>query len=57
MSRSKKGVRGKLDLLMRLLRAQPVSWSGRFRSPVTDQFVPADPGGAHPHLGGGRRKP
>ncbi len=29
----------KLDLLVRLLRDQPVSWSGSFRSPLTDQFV------------------
>ena len=29
----------KLDLLVRLLRAQPVTWSGNFRSPLTDQFV------------------
>jgi probable LLM family oxidoreductase len=29
----------KLDLLVRLLREQPVSWSGKFRSPLTDQFV------------------
>jgi probable LLM family oxidoreductase len=29
----------KLDLLTRLLRAQPVTWSGRFRSALTDQFV------------------
>jgi probable LLM family oxidoreductase len=29
----------KLDLLTRLLRAQPVTWSGNFRSPLTDQYV------------------
>jgi probable LLM family oxidoreductase len=29
----------KLDLLMRLLRDQPVSWSGRFRSPLSEQFL------------------
>ena len=29
----------KLDLLTRLLRDQPVTWSGEFRSPLTDQFV------------------
>jgi alkanesulfonate monooxygenase SsuD/methylene tetrahydromethanopterin reductase-like flavin-dependent oxidoreductase (luciferase family) len=29
----------KLDLLVKLLREQPVTWSGNFRSPVTDQFV------------------
>jgi alkanesulfonate monooxygenase SsuD/methylene tetrahydromethanopterin reductase-like flavin-dependent oxidoreductase (luciferase family) len=29
----------KLDLLMRLLREQPVTWSGDFRSPLTDQRV------------------
>jgi len=29
----------KLDLLMRLLRDQPVSWSGKFRSPLTNQYV------------------
>jgi alkanesulfonate monooxygenase SsuD/methylene tetrahydromethanopterin reductase-like flavin-dependent oxidoreductase (luciferase family) len=29
----------KLDLLVRLLRDQPVNWSGRFRSPLTDQVV------------------
>jgi probable LLM family oxidoreductase len=29
----------KLDLLMRLLRQQPVTWSGKFRSPLTDQVV------------------
>jgi len=29
----------KLDVLMRLLRDQPVTWSGSVRSPLTDQFV------------------
>src|SRR6266436_6890262 len=29
----------KLDLLVRLLRAQPVTWSGNFRSSLTNQFV------------------
>src|SRR5882672_3587307 len=29
----------KLDLLMRLLRDQPVTWSGRFRSPLTKQYL------------------
>jgi probable LLM family oxidoreductase len=29
----------KLDLLLRLLREQPVTWSGRFRSPLEDQRV------------------
>jgi probable LLM family oxidoreductase len=29
----------KLDLLIRLLRDQPVTWSGTFRSPLTDQRV------------------
>jgi probable LLM family oxidoreductase len=29
----------KLDLLTRLLRDQPVTWSGRFRSPLTGQHV------------------
>ena len=29
----------KLDLLVRLLRDQPVTWSGRFRSPLNDQLV------------------
>jgi probable LLM family oxidoreductase len=29
----------KLDLLVGLLRDQPVTWSGRFRSRLTDQFV------------------
>jgi probable LLM family oxidoreductase len=29
----------KLDLLTRLLRGQPVTWSGTVRSPLTDQYV------------------
>jgi alkanesulfonate monooxygenase SsuD/methylene tetrahydromethanopterin reductase-like flavin-dependent oxidoreductase (luciferase family) len=29
----------KLDLLTRLLREQPVTWSGTVRSPLTDQYV------------------
>ena len=29
----------KLELLVRLLREQPVTWSGAFRSPLTDQVV------------------
>jgi probable LLM family oxidoreductase len=29
----------KLELLVQLLRDQPVTWSGAFRSPLTDQFV------------------
>jgi alkanesulfonate monooxygenase SsuD/methylene tetrahydromethanopterin reductase-like flavin-dependent oxidoreductase (luciferase family) len=29
----------KLDLLMRLLRRQPVTWSGNFRPALTNQFV------------------
>ena len=29
----------KLELLMRLLHDQPVTWSGEFRSSLTDQFV------------------
>src|SRR5258708_16853912 len=29
----------KLNLLVRLLREQPVTWSGRVRSPLTDQHV------------------
>jgi probable LLM family oxidoreductase len=39
----------KLELLTRLLRDQPVSWSGRFRSPLTNQFVsPLIPDGRIP---------
>src|ERR1700686_4537665 len=29
----------KLDLLTRLLRDQPVTWSGTFRAPLTNQYV------------------
>src|SRR5258708_6072741 len=29
----------KLDLLMRLIRDQPVTWAGTVRSPLSDQFV------------------
>src|SRR5690348_3754757 len=29
----------KLDLLVRLLREQPVTWSGRFRSPLTTRSL------------------
>jgi probable LLM family oxidoreductase len=29
----------KLDLLTQLLRHQPVTWSGKFRSPLTDQYL------------------
>jgi probable LLM family oxidoreductase len=29
----------KLDLLTRLLREQPVTWSGKFRSPLTDTYL------------------
>src|SRR6266550_1231259 len=29
----------KLDLLVRLIRDQPVTWSGTARSPLTDQYV------------------
>src|ERR1700737_5001436 len=29
----------KLDLLTRLLREQPVTWSGKFRSPLVNQYV------------------
>ena len=39
----------KLDLLVRLLREQPVTWSGRFRSPLTNQVVsPPIPAGHVP---------
>jgi probable LLM family oxidoreductase len=39
----------KLDLLTRLLRDQPVTWSGTTRSPLTDQYVsPPLPGGHLP---------
>src|ERR1700687_3444884 len=29
----------KLDLLTRLMRDQPVTWSGKFRSPLTNQYL------------------
>src|SRR5439155_10419356 len=39
----------KLDLLTRLLRNQPVTWSGKFRSPLVNQYVtPALPEGHLP---------
>src|ERR1700686_4278138 len=39
----------KLDLLTRLLRDQPVTWSGKFRSPLINQYVtPALPKGHLP---------
>src|ERR1700681_4744690 len=39
----------KLDLFTRLLRAQPVTWSGKFRSPLVNQYVtPALPEGHLP---------
>src|SRR6202140_4396280 len=39
----------KLDLLTRLLRQQPVTWSGKFRSPLINQYVtPALPKGHLP---------
>src|SRR4029077_2576814 len=39
----------KLALLVRLLREQPVTWSGRFRSPLTNQVVsPPIPAGYIP---------
>jgi probable LLM family oxidoreductase len=39
----------KLDLFTRLLRDQPVTWSGKFRSPLVDQYVtPALPKGHLP---------
>ena len=39
----------KLDLLVRLLRRQPVTWSGKFRSPLANQFVsPPIPNGHLP---------
>src|SRR3982075_1368897 len=55
----------KLDLLTRLLRDQPVTWSGTFRSPLTDQYVspplpvrdPSPPKGTPPPRGRGRRQP
>jgi probable LLM family oxidoreductase len=39
----------KLELLVRLLREQPVTWSGTFRSPLADQVVsPPIPAGSIP---------
>src|ERR1700674_672166 len=39
----------KLDLLTRLLREQPVTWSGKFRTPLVNQYVtPALPQGHLP---------
>jgi probable LLM family oxidoreductase len=39
----------KLDLFTRLLRGQPVTWSGKFRSALTDQYLsPPLPGGHLP---------
>jgi probable LLM family oxidoreductase len=37
----------KLDLLTRLLRDQPVTWSGTTRSPLTDQYVSPPLAGGH----------
>ena len=37
----------KLDLLMRLLREQPVTWSGSSRSPLTDQVLSPPIGEGH----------
>ena len=48
----------KLDLLMRLLREQPVTWSGDFRPPLDRPArQPADRAGPHPDLGRRRRHP
>src|ERR1700682_276820 len=48
----------KLDLFTRLLRAQPVTWSGKFRSPLVNQYVtPALPAGHPPPWGGGGGRP
>jgi probable LLM family oxidoreductase len=39
----------KLELLVKLLRAQPVTWSGKFRTPLTEQLLsPPIPGGNIP---------
>ena len=47
----------KLDLFTRLLRDQPVTWSGTFRSPLTEQHLsPPLPKGHLPHVGGRRRQ-
>jgi len=35
----------KLELLTRLLRDQPVTWSGKFRSPLTNQSSQSSPSG------------
>ncbi len=45
----------KLDLLMRLLRDQPVTWSGRFRPALVDQVLepPIPPGGVPVWVGVG----
>src|SRR6476646_3823857 len=48
----------KLDLLTRLLRDQPVTWSGTVRSPLTDQYVsPPLPAGRLPTWVGGGGSP
>src|SRR4030088_698099 len=48
----------KLDLLTRLLRQQPVTWSGDFRSPLSDQIVsPPLPAGNIPTWVGGGGSP
>src|SRR6195256_5116785 len=48
----------KLDLLTRLIREQPVTWSGTVRSPITDQYLsPPLPEGHLPHMGRCRRQP
>src|SRR5438445_6168589 len=47
-----------LDLLTRLLRAQPVTWSGTARSALADQYVsPPLREGHLPHMGGCRWQP
>lgn len=45
----------KLDLLMRLLREQPVTWSGRFRPPLINQVLepPVGPDGVSVWVGVG----
>ena len=48
----------KLDLLVRLLRGQPVTWSGKFRSPLANQVVsPPIPEGRLPTWVGGGGSP
>jgi probable LLM family oxidoreductase len=48
----------KLDLLTRLLRGQPVTWSGKFRSPLTNQSLsPPLPEGHLPTWVGVRGSP